>query len=273
MLIGYFQFEPVFGEVSKNLDSVEEAVDGKDFDLLVLPELCTTGYQFTSRREIEELAESVPDGAAVKRIVNIAQRSNAHIVAGVAEKSEGKIYNSAILAGPSGHIYTYRKIHLFFEEKLWFTPGSQLPKVIDIGSIRIGIIICFDWFFPEIVRILCLAGADAIVQPANLILPYCQSAMKTRSIENRVFTVTSNRIGTEMRGGKKPLTFTGCSQVTDPLGETLIAAPETEQELKVVEIDPEQARDKKVNPYNSLFEDRRPDLYAQAIENENLQGD
>ena len=69
------------------------------------------------------------------------------------------------------------------------------------------------------------------------------------------------------------MTFTGCSQVTDPRGETLIAASETEQELRVVEIDPKQARDKKVNPYNSLFEDRRPDLYAQAIENEKLQGD
>jgi predicted amidohydrolase len=88
------------------------------------------------------------------------------------------------------------------EEALWFCPGDRDFPVFDIGPCKIGIMICFDWFFPESMRILSLKGADVICHSANLVLPFCQDAMVTRCLENHVFAITANRIGMENRGGK-----------------------------------------------------------------------
>jgi predicted amidohydrolase len=122
--------------------------------------------------------------------------------------------------------------------------------------------ICFDWIYPEAARILALKGADIICHPSNLILPYCQAAMVTRSIENRVFTVIANRVGTEVRG-KVTLTFSGMSQITDPLGRVLARAPKAAEKMMAVEISPALARNKKATPGNHLFRDRRPAYYRE----------
>ena len=122
--------------------------------------------------------------------------------------------------------------------------------------------ICYDWIYPESARSLALAGADIICHPSNLILPYCPDAMITRSIENRVFTITANRTGTEARGGKPPLTFIGQSQVTSPKGERLVRFGPEEEGIKVTEIDIQMARNKRITPKNHLWEDRKPKLYS-----------
>jgi predicted amidohydrolase len=109
-------------------------------------------------------------------------------------------------------------------------------------------------------RGLCLRGADVVVQPANLVLPWCQQVMTARSIENRVFTVTANRVGVESARGTR-LEFTGRSQVTSPSGELLLSAPSDAEHAAAFEIDPALARDKHINPLNDLFADRRTDLY------------
>lgn len=266
MRIGYYQFAPEFGAVDQNLQTIESAVANARADLLVLPELCTTGYQFVSREETIGLAEEVPDGRSCRRLIEIARNTGMHLVAGIAECDGDSIYNTAVLVGPDGFSGHYRKVHLFFEETLWFTPGLEIPRVFDLNFAKIGIIICFDWFFPEIFRILVLQGAEVVVQPANLVLPYCQAAMKTRSIENGIFTVTANRIGGEARNGKPLLTFTGGSQVTDVKGYVLVHAERDREALHVVEIDPALARDKSINRYNSLLGSRRPDLYGMVAQ-------
>jgi predicted amidohydrolase len=125
--------------------------------------------------------------------------------------------------------------------------------------------ICFDWWFPESARILALMGSDIICHPANLILPQCQQAMFTRSLENGVFSATANRIGTEARGGKAPLVFTGKSQILDNMGRVLTSLGEKETGVSVVNIDVRQARNKKITPRNDRFEDRRPTLYRRLI--------
>jgi predicted amidohydrolase len=131
----------------------------------------------------------------------------------------------------------------------------------DIGKARIGIMVCFDWFFPEAARSLALAGAEIICHPANLVLPYCPDAMVTRCLENRVFAITANRTGSEMRGGKKRLIYIGRSEVVDPGGRILFRAPRNREALRILEIDPREARDKALNRYNHLLRDRRADLY------------
>ena len=121
--------------------------------------------------------------------------------------------------------------------------------------------ICFDWRFPETARSLALLGADLIAHPSNLVLAHCPQAMITRCLENRVFAVTADRVGTEDRMGV--LKFIGQSQIVDPDGNILVRASETEEEVQIVEIDLEKARDKFLTPNNHIFKDRREDLYHQ----------
>lgn len=125
--------------------------------------------------------------------------------------------------------------------------------------------ICFDWFFPEVARSLALAGAEIIAHPANLILPYCPDAMVTRCIENRVFAITANRIGSEQRGGKRRLTCIGRSEVVDPKGRILRRAPSDKDSLEIVEINPHEARNKKISPRNHLFRDRRTQFFGNLV--------
>jgi len=269
MKIGFVQFNPAFGEVEKNLSNASSLIEGVKADLLVMPELFNTGYLFTSRKEALDLAEEVPGGRTTEALARMAKKSGAHIVAGLAERDGDEIYNAAVLVAPGAHVATYRKIHLFFEEKLWFSPGDKKPAVYDIGHCRVGLMVCFDWFFPETTRILALQGADVICHSANLVLPYCQDAMITRCLENRVFAVTCNRTGSEERGGKK-LVYTGRSQIVDPRGNVLYRAGRETDEVHVTELDVTTARDKQLNEHNNLFSDRRPRFYGALVQK--LQG-
>jgi predicted amidohydrolase len=183
------------------------------------------------------------------------------IVAGLPERAGAACYNSAVVVGPSGFIGCYRKAHLFFEETLFFTPGDTGFQVWDIGPAKIGVMICFDWYYPEAARTLALKGAEIICHPSNLVLPNCPDSMPVRCLENRVFAITSNRIGSETRGGKDQLTFIGNSEVVAPRGAILHRAPRDQEELCIVEIDPADARNKALTPYNDLLRDRRESLY------------
>ena len=174
MKLAVFQFTPHFGEKEANIEKLRGATSGLDCDLLVLPEFALTGYQFTSREEVAAAAEPVPGARTCDALAELAARLECHIVCGLPEESGGEYFDSAVLVGPRGYAGKYRKAHLFHEEKLWFSPGDTGFEVFDTGAVRIGVIICFDWLFPEATRILALKGAQVVVQPANLILPWCQ---------------------------------------------------------------------------------------------------
>ena len=259
MRIGYVQTDPVFGRTEGNRRQVEELVGEHSADLLVLPELFATGYTFASADEARELAEPA-DGPTAQFLRVLARRVRGALVAGFAESDGAAVYNSAMLVTGAGVLAVYRKIHLFNREKLWFLPGDRAPMVVDLGAARVGLMICFDWIFPETARSLALAGADVIAHPSNLVLPYCQAAMVTRCLENRVLAVTANRIGVEERGEDR-FAFTGSSQVTGHDGTVLAHGPADRADIEVVEVDPGSARGKKLNPFNDLFADRRPALY------------
>lgn len=261
MKVGYYQFSPIFGDVARNLEKVAKKLSSARCDLMVLPELFASGYQFASREEVAALAEPVPDGATTRRLCEVARERSMHIVAGLPERDGNRYYNSAVVVGPKGVIGCYRKTHLFFEETLFFTPGDSGFQVWDIGPATIGVMVCFDWFYPESARTLALKGADIICHPSNLVLPHCPDAMVTRCLENRVFSITANRIGSEQRGGKKKLTYIGRSEVVSPWGKVLQRAPQNREKLAIVELDPKEARDKSLNPYNELLRDRRIALY------------
>jgi predicted amidohydrolase len=264
MKAGFIQFAPQFGNIDANIHKALSMIDNADAGLLVLPELFNTGYHFTSVQEVRNLAEEIPAGKTTKALCSIAQKKNIHIVAGIAETADGNLYNSAVLVSPAGYVATYRKVHLFNEEKLWFEPGNKGFDVYDIGQCKVGIMVCFDWFFPESARILALQGADVICHPSNLVLPYCQDSMVTRCLENKIYAITANRTGYEERDGKRFI-YTGKSQITAPDGSILYRAASDSDEAGVVEIDISRARDKRINKYNDLFADRKIAYYQDLV--------
>ena len=261
--IGFAQFQVAFGEPDRNRAAMKVlAARAPDADLLVFPELAASGYDFVDANEARELAEPFGDGPTSQAAITWAQELSMSIVVGYAEQAAEGLYNSCLLALPDGALYNYRKIHLFSREKRFFLPGDGPPPVIDTPAGRVGLMICFDWIFPETARTLALNGAQIIAHPSNLVLPWCQRAMFTRCVENRVFAVTANRIGTEERAGRV-LAFTGGSQVLDPTGETLAQATADQEAVAVVEVDPARADEKAINEHNHLLNDRRPELYAE----------
>lgn len=264
MKVGLYQYAPVFGDIKSNLDRVATQIASLQCDLLVLPEFAMTGYQFISKDEVLSLAEPVPDGPTTSRLADLARSGNMYLVAGLPERRGDQLFNSAVLVGPQGFVGVYRKTHLFFEETLFFSPGDTGFPVWDIGLARLGILICFDWYYPESARTLALKGADILCHPSNLILPHCPDAMVTRCLENRVYAITANRIGQEERGGKPPLRFIGKSEIVTPLGEVLHRASDDHPELLLCEIDVQEARRKSLNMYNDLWKDRQPHWYSQG---------
>jgi predicted amidohydrolase len=260
MDVAIVQFRPEFGDIERNLARIAELLSQRDADLFVLPELALSGYLFESPDEALSLSQT-PDGGEFDAISDIAGDKGAAVVVGFAERAGGTVFNSSLLIAPDGARATYRKIQLFWGEKAIFSPGDRPPATVEVGGVRLGMMICFDWVFPEVARSLALQGADILCHPSNLVLPYCQEAMVTRCLENRVFAITANRIGTEERAGQR-LRFTGLSEIVAPSGEVLVRATPDREEVLVVAIDPAAARQKKITPTNDVLADRRPALYT-----------
>ncbi|KKK42872.1 MAG: (R)-stereoselective amidase [Candidatus Lokiarchaeum sp. GC14_75] len=259
MKVGYIQTSPIFGKKERNFDQIEKLLANIKADLIVLPELFATGYTFISKEEAMSFAEK-SNGNTGQFLVEIAKKSGAVVVGGYIEKEDKNIYNSAMIVSSKGVIDSYRKIHLYFKEKLWFSPGDKKIEVFEIDGAKIGIMICFDWIFPETARTLSILGADIIAHPSNLVLPYCQKAMVTRCLENRVFAITANRIGKEIRG-EDNFNFTGASQITSYNGKILSSAPTNKPFVDFAEVDLKKSRDKKLNRFNNLIKDRRKEMY------------
>ncbi len=257
---GIVQFAPQFGDPDANLRRLRELVLGTEpADLLVAPELALTGYLFRNRDELMSLAQQ-PGGDEEQALCELAADVGCHLAVGVAERVGDDIFNGALLCGPDGVVGRYHKTHLFAEEKDLFAPGETGFPVWDVGGVKVGLMVCFDWIFPEAARSLALNGADVIAHPCNLVLPHCQRVMPARCLENRVFAVTANRHGGERRGVRS-LRFTGGSVIVGPGGRVMHTAPVDEDQVAVVEMHTGAARDKFITPRNHVLMDRRPDQY------------
>ncbi len=259
--VGFLQTSPVFGALEKNIRQIEDLLDGQRAELWVLPEFALTGYDFIDVAEARRYAEEAPGGKSTTWLQSLAEKHRAVFVMGLPEISSGRLFNTAVAVGPKGFIGRYRKLHLFDREKELFEPGDEWLQVFDVGGVKIGMMICFDWIFPETARTLTLRGAQIICHPSNLLLSYCQQAMFARSVENGVFSITANRIGTETHAGRS-LVFTGGSQILTPQGETLARAGTDTVEAHVADINPEAALYKDITPHNHLLRDRRTAFYG-----------
>ncbi len=263
MKVGFIQFAPILGDVQATIRKIDRLIAlAKRADLVLLPELCNSGYNFESHEQAWKTSEEIEDSIFVRYLESLCRKHDFHIVSGFNERDNDSLFSSAILIGPDGYIGKYRKLHLFVKEKDIFTPGNAGLPVFDIGVCRLGILVCFDWIFPEVWRILALKGADIICHPSALVLPgLAQKAVPIHGLVNRVYTITANRIGTE-----GDLTFTGLSTIADPKGGVLVQASQLDEDVKIVDIDIELARDKMITPRNDIFADRRPEEYTSLLE-------
>jgi N-carbamoylputrescine amidase len=255
-----------------------EAASKADVDLLVLPELCNSGYTFKSKAEARSMSET-SDGETSILWAEAAKTHGMHIVAGMAEREGGTLFNAALLFGPRGYIGKYRKLHLWNREKLFFKPGNLGLPVYHTRIGNIGIQICYDQWFVETTRILALQGADIIVGPANWDplnpeehprsieatgrVPIPDSLAVVNSHVNSVWVAYCDRIGIE-RG--QP--FVGCSIICNPTGKIAAgpASPSNEELLIARNCDVFSARrGKRWTKFNELTADRRTDVYAPKL--------
>ncbi len=261
--VGVVQNSPEFGSVEKNIDEVRQLVLAKTqdkTDLIVLPELFATGYQFVSDTELDRLAEE-ETGPTFQFFTELSFKTGAIVVGGLPIKRSKGITNSALVVFEGMLLASYDKIHLFDEERDLFIEGEKPLPIIPTSFGPMGVMICFDWLFPEALRSLALGGALIVAHPSNWVLPFGPQGMILRSVENRVFTVTANRVGKEERGGKKPLTYIGKSQIISPNGVVLGQASGENTEMLITDVSPFEALSKKVAGKSDFFQQRRPELY------------
>jgi predicted amidohydrolase len=265
------QMDPKLGQNAANLARIlalfREAA-GQGARLVVFPECAISGYGFATLTAGYAAAETIP-GPATDALTAICRETGAYTVVGLLERDGSEnLYNSAALIGPEGVVGVYRKAHLpLLGVDRFTTPGDSAFCVWDTAIGRIGMIICYDLRFPEAARVLALTGADIIALPTNWpdgSQNAPQFVTRTRALENRVFLLACNRCGEE-----SGFRFFGHSQVTDPGGNVLAEASDGE-EICYAEIEPEQARQKRIVLRPGAFEldtvgDRRLDLYASLV--------
>ncbi len=256
--IGLLQFAPKLGDIRANTDKIENLLEeSQPANLWVLPELASSGYNFSSLAEAEATSEPLNQSKYIDFLISKAQTLDTWFISGFNERENHRLYNSSVLIGPKGIMGIYRKIHLFNREKLFFHPGNKGLPVFDTPYGKTGMLICFDWMFPEVWRLMALKGAQIICHPSNLVLPFCQTAIPGYALTNKIFVATTNRVGKE-----GDLEFTGQSVLVNPRGEYLLKGSRKNEDVMTVKIDLAEANDKQVTPLNHAFDDRHEEIYS-----------
>jgi predicted amidohydrolase len=251
MRLAVLQMQAIAGDVEANLARIaaaaSEAAD-RGADLLVAPELATTGYG--AGEAIRSLAEPV-DGAQVARLSAIASRAGLALIAGFAERAGGVIHNSAVLVNGDAVPAIYRKSHLYGDyERALFTPGDPSTAIVAVRGLKVGMLICYDVEFPENARRLALAGADLVAVPTALPAgPYAsmiaERVIPVRAFENQIFIAYADHCG-----GDALFTYAGLSHIAAPDGSTLAIAGTMGEDLVVADVRPDDfARSRAENTY------------------------
>jgi predicted amidohydrolase len=267
------QIEPIVGDRESNfrliIDAVGRGINARA-DIVVLPELATSGYVFSSQGEARSLAIAADD-PFFDLIAAALGGTDTVVIVGFCELGpRGTLYNSAALVTSSGVSGVYRKTHLWDRETLFFTRGEHAPPVICTVHGRIGIAVCYDLEFSEVPRQLALAGADLIAVPTNwprgdhpadercAEIIIAQAAART----NGVFIAICDR-----RGAERGQAWNEGSVIIDQFGwvQSAASADKSAHPAAVADIFPLLARDKAISPHNNLLADRRPDIYFSEV--------
>ncbi|RLF66874.1 MAG: carbon-nitrogen hydrolase family protein [Thermoplasmata archaeon] len=230
-------------DVPGNAKIIADAIRSSESRLLIFPEMFITGYTLGS--EIRHYAMD-PGNEVFGELKDLAAEHGKHLIFGFPESSndiKGQIFNSAMIMGPEGVVGTYRKMHLVdfgpFEEWAYFTPGNA-PFMFSIDQWKIGVIICYDIFFPELVKHYALNGADLVVcisASPSLTRKYFELVMKARAVENTIYFAYSNMVGFDSR-----MDFWGGGELIDPRGNTIAKGPYFEEASVSARIDEDLLR-------------------------------
>jgi len=262
------------GDKKHNIETMKRKIKQakeRKADLVAFPELASTGYVVRDRAY--ELAEPVPSGPSVRQIEEIAEKENVHIIFGMIERSakaSAVLHNTAVLIGPKGYIGKYQKMYLpthsVFEEKRYFRPGYQTP-VFETEIGKLGMIICYDVYFPEVTRVLSLKGAKLIVcisASPSVRKGFFETLTAARAIENTVFVAFVNLAGIE-----DGLQFWGGSRIIAPSGNLISQAKYDEDDLISAKINYSDLT--RVQAWVPTLRDLRPEIFNSLKEEaENL---
>jgi len=247
------------------LAMIAEAVDG-GAELIVLPELVTSGYVFTSRDEAVILATG-PDDDLLAGWASALGGSDAVVVGGFCEVGPGgQLFNSAALVDRSGVQAVYRKTHLWDSEKLVFTPGDALPPVLELPSGRVGLLICYDLEFPELPRHLALAGADLLAVPTSWPLVERPPGERPPEVGIAMATARANRVAIaccDRCGEERGQIWTAGTAIVS--AEGWVVASTDEAGIITADLDVSRSRDKQISERNDALGDRRPELYGSLV--------
>ena len=266
------QMEVVQGGKKSNLDAARrlilEACE-KGANLLILPELFNTGGMITDRAEAYALAESIPDGASVTLLLELAQTHGVYVVASLLERQGADLFNTAVLVGPDGLVGKYRKLHPCEDEVYWVEPGDLGLPVFHTPIGRIAMLICLDAYYPETARICAMQGADIICIPSNWM-----DVKESRALPDPYWTMApvlcmanalSNHIlvaGVNCVGYQRGRHFPGQSVIAGPWGAPVAGPAGQEEEILYADVDLCDSRRKYFHPTNSRLANRRTDVYS-----------
>ncbi len=255
--VAQIQFDPMLGEMDQNYQTVKRLLGQTNkARLVIIPELANSGYNFLDRAHALSLASAVEESTYVDMLVETARKQDQYIVSGFHEKEGDKLFNTSVFITPNGMIGKYRKIHLFMNEKQIFSKGNLGLPIFEMDEYKLGMLICFDYLFPEVWRIMGLKGADMIAHPSNLVTYKAFKVVPAQAVINRFFIFTTNRIGTE-----RDISFSGRSFVVDPEGDLINEASKANEEVLLTTIDPMKSRDKMITDKNHVLDDRFPEEY------------
>lgn len=222
MKVGFFQYNVIWRDRKANLSYIRSKIKDSSFDLLVLPELFTSGYAFESRNEFMPFAENLEDSYTVRFLTELMKDCGGYITGSIPELCNEKLYNTSIIVGADGLVASYRKIHLPNYEKRAFETGNKAVSC-SCNEANVGLTVCFDAWFAPLSSSLKLQGVDIICHSASFGGKVTPMIIPIRALENQCFYISCNRIGTEIFSGE-PDSYCGESQIVNPDGKVLIKA-------------------------------------------------
>jgi predicted amidohydrolase len=252
MVVAALQMNIIKNDKNRNLSKVDELIGDNKIDLAVLPELFSTGYFYENRKQIEEIAEEIPNGFITQKLIEIAGKKKCYIVGTLAEKENDKLYITSILTGPEGYIGKHRKRHLTKDEYEFYSPGSE-SEVYEINGCKTGIVVCFEGWFPESIRDLLLKGAQVVCHSALIMSDKTMNIMRVRAIENNMFIIIANSISTEIYKDQK-ITFRGESRIYDTNGDIIIDAG-NEEKMIMAEINEKESLKRELPDCRNIIEE------------------
>lgn len=272
-IVGVVQFAPKFKDIEANIETISHFIRESKADILIFPELALCGYAFSSNEDA--LPYSIEsDSPEIDAIAAVARETSTAVVFGFCERAGEELFNSCVAISSHGDVAGfYRKVHLFYNEKMVFYHGDLGYPVFEVAlregrTVNLGMQICYDWRFAEVSLQLATAGAELIVIPANIVTTtgMLLDTLKVRAFEHKVIIAFADRIGTEQltiedteetTASEETLEFRGESVIINYNGTVLASLSTTESSVAYAACDFEATRSKRINAYNDLSLDRK----------------